>query len=102
MRQEVFVMQPAQRLYGVAQDESTQNAPKRRRDDEYPYQVVLPRHGAEESAIQLFLFRWVRKFVMYIEDKDSAFVRYCFEDPLDAAVFRSRFEPKAERIRLVR
>jgi hypothetical protein len=27
-------------------------------------------------------------------------VRYCFEDPLDAAIFRSRFEPKIEHFKL--
>jgi hypothetical protein len=36
---------------------------------------------------------------MYVEDDYAAFVRYCFEDPLDAEIFRARFEPKAERIR---
>jgi hypothetical protein len=30
----------------------------------------------------------------------AAFVRYCFEDPSDAAMFRSRFEPKVERFKL--
>jgi hypothetical protein len=25
--------------------------------------------------------------------------RYCFEDALDAAIFRSRFEPKVERFK---
>jgi hypothetical protein len=38
---------------------------------------------------------------MYVEDDYAAFVRYCFEDPLDAEIFRSRFEPKEEeRLRL--
>jgi hypothetical protein len=27
-------------------------------------------------------------------------VRYCFEDPLDAEIFRARFEPKIERLEL--
>jgi hypothetical protein len=27
-------------------------------------------------------------------------VRYCFEDPLDAEIFRTRFEPKIERLKL--
>jgi hypothetical protein len=40
------------------------------------------------------------RFDMYVEDDYAAFVRYCFEDPLDAEIFRSRFEPKAERFRL--
>jgi hypothetical protein len=33
-------------------------------------------------------------------DEYAAFVRYCFEDPLDAAIFRSRFEVRAERLKL--
>jgi hypothetical protein len=36
---------------------------------------------------------------MYVEDDYAAFVRYCFEDPLDAKIFRARFEPKAERFK---
>ncbi len=26
--------------------------------------------------------------------------RYCFEDPLDAEIFRARFEPKIEHLKL--
>jgi hypothetical protein len=37
---------------------------------------------------------------MYVEDEYAAFVRYCFEDPLDAAIFRSRFESQIERLKL--
>jgi hypothetical protein len=37
---------------------------------------------------------------MYVEDDYAAFVRYYFEDSMDAAVFRSRFEPKVERFKL--
>ena len=37
---------------------------------------------------------------MYDEDDYAAFVRYCFEDPLDAEIFRARFEPKIERFKL--
>jgi putative ABC transport system substrate-binding protein len=29
---------------------------------------------------------------MYVEDQCAAYVRYCFKDPMDAAIFRSRFE----------
>ena len=47
-----------------------------------------------------FLTSYVGKFDMYVEDDYAAFVRYCFEDPLDAAIFRSRFEQKGERFRL--
>ena len=39
---------------------------------------------------------------MYVEDDYAAFVRYCFEDPLDAEIFRARFEPKIERLSLRR
>jgi len=37
---------------------------------------------------------------MYVEDEYAAFVRNCFEDPLDAAIFQARFEPKSERLKL--
>jgi hypothetical protein len=47
-----------------------------------------------------FLSAYVEKFDMYVEDEYAAFVRYCFADPLDAAVFRSRFEPKFPRLKL--
>ena len=47
-----------------------------------------------------FSARHVGKFDMYVEDDYAAFVRYCFEDPLDAEIFRARFEPKIERFRL--
>ena len=68
-------------------------------DAECPYQVVLPR-GRSDDEIMNFLNAYVGKFDMYVEDDYAAFVRYCFEDPLDAEIFRSRFEPRAERIRL--
>jgi hypothetical protein len=72
----------------------------RKLDEECPYQVVLPRRQlSEDDEILQFLVRYVGKFDMYIEDEYAAFVRYCFEDPLDAAIFRSRFE-KAERLKL--
>ena len=41
-----------------------------------------------------FLICYVGKFDMYVEDDYAAFVRYCFEDPLDAEIFRAGFEPK--------
>jgi hypothetical protein len=66
-----------------------------------PYQVVLPRKQlSDDSAIMNFLDAYVGKFDMHVEAEYAAFVRYCFEDPLDAAVFRSRFEPKVERFKL--
>jgi predicted ATPase len=40
------------------------------------------------------------QFDMYVEDEYATFVRYCFEDPLDAAIFRSRIEVRAERLKL--
>jgi hypothetical protein len=42
----------------------------------------------------------VGKFDMYVEDECAAYVRYCFADPMDAAIFRSRFEPKSEPFRV--
>jgi len=70
-------------------------------DEECPYQVVLPRGQlSEDDRIMHFLNSYVGKFDMYVEDEYAAFVRYCFQDPLDAAIFRSRFEPKVERLKL--
>ena len=70
-------------------------------DEDCPYQVVLPRQElAQDSKIMNFLMSYVGKFDMYVEDDYGVFVRYCFADPLDAAIFRSRFEPQAERLRL--
>jgi hypothetical protein len=69
-------------------------------DEECPYQVVLPRRQlTEDSTIMDFLIAYAGKFDMYVEDDYAAFVRYCFADPLDAEIFRARFEPKAERLR---
>jgi hypothetical protein len=82
-------------------DPDKRNAWLRKLDEECPYQVVLPRRQlADDSAIMNFLMNYVGKFDMYVEDEYAAFVRYCFADPLDAAIFRSRFEPKVERLRL--
>jgi len=73
----------------------------RKLDEECPHQVVLPRlQLADDSEIMDFLISYVGKFDMYVEDDYAAFVRYCFEDPLDAEIFRSRFEPKIERFKL--
>jgi hypothetical protein len=73
----------------------------RKLDEECPYQVVLPRgpSGADD-AIMNFLNAYVGKFDMYVEDEYAVFVRYCFADPLDAAIFRSRFEYRSTRFRL--
>ena len=82
-------------------DPDKRSAWLRKLDAECPHQVVLPRQQlADDSEIMSFLIRYVGKFDMYVEDDYAAFVRYCFEDPLDAEIFRSRFEPKAERLRL--
>ena len=73
----------------------------RKLDEECPYQVVLPRQQlTDDSAILDFLLAHVGKFDLYVEDDYAAFVRYCFEDPMDAEIFRTRFEPKHERLRL--
>ena len=80
-------------------DPDKRSAWLRKLDEECPYQVVLPRAGNDE-AIMNFLSRYVGRFDMYVEDEYAVFIRYCFEDPLDAEIFRARFEPKAERFKL--
>jgi hypothetical protein len=54
----------------------------------------------DDSEILDFLLAHVGWFDMYVEDDYAAFVRYCFEDPLDAEIFRARFEPKIEHLKL--
>jgi hypothetical protein len=62
---------------------------------------ALPRRQLyDDSEILNFLLSYVDTFDMYVEDEYAVFVRCCFEDPLDAAIFRSLFEPKAERFKL--
>jgi hypothetical protein len=79
----------------------TRNAFLRRIDAEFPHQVVLPRRQlTDDSEIMDFLIRYAGTYDMYVEDDYAAFVRYCFADPLDAEIFRARFEPKCERLRL--
>jgi hypothetical protein len=71
-------------------------------DEECPYQVVLPRRQLmDDSAVMDFLLKHAGVFDMYVEDEWAAYVRCCFQDPMDAEVFRSRFEPRSERLRLV-
>ena len=71
-------------------------------DEELPYQVVLPRGSFDrEDEVMNFLNSYVGRFDMYAEDEYAVFVRYCFADPLDAAVFRSRFDRGTDRLRLV-
>jgi hypothetical protein len=73
----------------------------RQLDEECPYQVVLPRgQSGADDAIMNFLTAYVGKFDMYVEDEYAVFVRYCFADPLDAAIFRSRFEYRSTRFKL--
>lgn len=73
----------------------------RKLDQECPYQVLLPRRQlSDDSEIMKFFSSSVGKFEMYVDDDYAASVRYCFEDPLDAEIFRSRFEPTVERFRL--
>jgi hypothetical protein len=71
-------------------------------DEECPYQITLPRRQlTEDNAIMDFLLSsYIGKFDMYVEHECAAYVRYCFADPMDAAIFRSRFEPKSEPFRL--
>jgi hypothetical protein len=74
----------------------------RKLEEECPYQVVLPRHQlTDDREILDFLLAHVGWFDVYVEDDYAAFVRYCFEDPLDAEIFRARFEPKIEHFKLV-
>ena len=78
-------------------DPDKRSAWLRKLDKECPYQVVLPRRQlSNDSKIMDFLLEYVGKFDMYVEDECAAYVRYCFADPMDAAIFRSRFEPKSE------
>ena len=65
-------------------------------DEECPFQLTLPRRQlTDDSASMDFLLSYAGKFDVYVEDECATYVRYCFADPLDAAIFRSRFEPKS-------
>jgi hypothetical protein len=67
----------------------------RKLDEQCPYQVVLPRRQLmDDCAIIDFLLANVGSFDMYVEDDYAAYVRYCFENLLDAQIFRARFDPK--------
>jgi hypothetical protein len=82
-------------------DSDKRSAWLRQLDEECPYQVVLPRRQlADDSDILNFLIKYAGTFDMYVEDEYAAFVRYCFADPMDAEVFRARFEPKEDRLKL--
>jgi hypothetical protein len=79
----------------------TRSAWLKKVDKECPYQVVLPRRQLmDDSAIMDFLLAYVGKFDLYVEDQCAAYVRYCFEEPMDAAIFRSRFKQRSEAFRL--
>ena len=62
--------------------------------------AMLRAELVEEYEIMKFLDYYVGKFDMYVEDEYAVFVRYCFADPADAAVFRARFEQKSDRFKL--
>jgi hypothetical protein len=82
-------------------DAEKRSAWLRKLDEECPYQVVLPRQQlADDSDILNFLIKYAGTFDMYVEDEYAAFVRYCFADPMDAEIFRARFEPKDDRLKL--
>jgi hypothetical protein len=82
-------------------DPDKKNALLRKLDKVFPHQVVLPRRQlSDDSKIMDFLTSYVGKFDMYVEDDYAIFVRYCFQDPVDAATFRERFEPKGARFKL--
>jgi hypothetical protein len=82
-------------------DQDRRNEWLRKLDEECPYQVVLPRRqlGGDDDVMK-FLNNYVGKFDMYVEDEYAVFVRYCFADPMDAAIFRSRFGEKSMRLKL--
>jgi hypothetical protein len=70
-------------------------------DEDCPFQLTLPRRQlTDDSGIMDFLLSYAGKFDMYVEEECAAHVCYCFADPMDAAIFRSRFEPKGEPYRL--
>jgi hypothetical protein len=79
-------------------DPDTRSAWQRKVDEECPHQVVLPRRQLfDDGEIMEFLGRYVGTFDMYVEDDYAVFVRYGFEDPLDAENFRSRVGARVER-----
>ena len=105
-REREAVMQSENRADNRADKGTGKEADKRgewlrKLDEECPYQVVLPRgQSGGDDEIMKFLTAYVGKFDMYVEDEYAVFVRYCFADPLDAAIFRSRFEYRSTRFKL--
>jgi hypothetical protein len=60
--------------------------------------MVLPRQQlSDDSEMIKFLTLYVGKFDMYVEDDYAAFVRYCFEDPLDAESHQRSICPEPSR-----
>jgi hypothetical protein len=55
---------------------------------------------ADDSAIMDFPTSYVGKFDMYVEDEYATFVRYCFADPNDAAIFCARVVSQGGRFKL--
>jgi hypothetical protein len=101
LRSESRVDEPGGRVGRWVMGTDRRSAWLRKLDQECPFQVVLPRRQlTDDSEILDFLLAYVGKFDMYVEDDYAAFVRYCFEDELDAEIFRARFEPKIDRLRL--
>jgi hypothetical protein len=81
-------------------DPNKRNAWLRQVGEECPYQVVLLRQPFDgDDEIKRFLDAHVGKFDMYAEDEYATCIRYCFADPLDAAVVRARFGSR-ERFKL--
>ena len=72
--------------YGLGQTKRMAAQPQRR--------VPISSGAADDSAILDFLLTHVGWFDMYVEDEYAAYVRYCFENPLDAEIFRARFESR--------
>ena len=58
--------------------------------------------AASASRSSFFAGAWRRcgNQLRSVEDEYAVFVRYCFADPLDAAIFRSRFEYRSSRFKL--
>ena len=82
-------------------DPAKKNAWLRKLDKRYPHQVVLPRRQLyDDRKIMDFLSAYVGRFDMYVEDDYAIFVRYCFQDLVDAQTFRARFEIKGGRFKL--
>jgi glycogen debranching enzyme len=56
-------------------------------------------HDISKAASYFHLNQLPELYTAFQRDETTFQCNICFEDPLDAAIFRSRFEPKAERCR---